>query len=118
MHLGIAYKQKGRLGRAVIYFNKALQANPRNTRIHLHLAEIYHRTGHIKRAQREAAKAIDLIPDTKIFREIINTLLTKGRSRNLQPRADIVVPLLMKACLAKSENLREWSDLLEKRFIP
>jgi tetratricopeptide (TPR) repeat protein len=118
MYLGIAYKEKGRLGRSLIYFKRVLRINPRNTRIHLHLAELYHRAGDIRRAQQEAETAIGFIPDTKTFREILDVLLTKGRSRNLQPCANIVVPLLRKACLAKSTTLREWNDLLEERFVP
>jgi len=70
-----------------------------------------------KQAKREVAKAINLIPDKDTFQKILKALLTKDRSRNLQLRADIVIPLMREACLSKSEILQEWSDLLREKFF-
>jgi len=117
IYLGVAFKQKGQLGRAVTYFKKALKANPRNIKLYLHLAEISYRIGDIRRAQHEVEKAIGLIPDTKTFQNILDALLTEGRSRNLQPRADIVIPLMRECCRSKSETLKEWSELLNEKFL-
>jgi tetratricopeptide (TPR) repeat protein len=114
-YLGIAFKQKGQLGRAVTYFKMAMEKNPRNIKLHLHLAEIFYRIGDHKQAKREVAKAINLMPDKDIFQKILDDLLKKGRSRNLQPRGDIVIPLMSEACLYKSEILKEWSNLLEEK---
>jgi tetratricopeptide (TPR) repeat protein len=114
-YLGIAFKQKGQLGRAVTYFKMAIEKNPRNIKLYLHLAEIFYRIGDNKQAKQEVAKAINLMPDKDTFQKILDDLLTKGRSRNLQPRGGIVIPLMSEACLYKSEILKEWSNLLEEK---
>ena len=118
LYLGIAFKQKGQLGRALTCFNAALKENPRNVRILLHLAEIFYRIGDISQAEQQAAKSVSLIPNTNTFRKILDALLTEGRSRNLQPRADIVIPLMAEACLSKSEILQKWSELLNEKSLP
>lgn len=117
LYLGIAYKQKGQLGRAVTYFRMALKINPGNTRTYLHLAEVYYRVGDKKQAKAAVAKAIDLIPNKATFQEIVDALQKKDRSKNLQPRAAIVIPLMRELCLYKSEILKEWSNLLEEKSL-
>ena len=117
LYLGIAFKQKGQLGRAVTYFKMAMEKNPRNIKLYLHLAEIFYRIGDHKQAKREVAKAINLMRDKDIFQKILDDLLKKGRSRNLQPRGDIVIPLMSEACLYKSEILKEWSELLYQKDL-
>ena len=117
LYLGIAFKQKDQLGRALTYFNMAIKENPRNIKPYLHLAEVFYRIGDHKQAKRKVAKAINLIPDKDTFQKILKALLTKDRSRNLQPRADIIIPLMREACLSKSEILQEWSDLLREKFF-
>jgi len=114
-YLGIAFKQKGQLGRAVTYFKMAIEKNPRNIKLYLHLAEIFYRIGDHKQAKQEVAKAINLMTNKDIFQKILDDLLTKGRSRNLQPRGDIVIPLMSELCLYKSEILKGWSNLLEEK---
>jgi len=115
LYRGIAFKHKGRLGRALSLFKRAVEKDPRNIRPYLHLAEIFFLTGDKTRAQGQVAKAISLISDTKAFKKILEALLTKGRSRNLQPNADVVIPLMMNACRAKSQIFQEWSDLLKEK---
>jgi tetratricopeptide (TPR) repeat protein len=44
LYLGIAFKQKDQLGRALTYFNMAIKENPRNIKPYLHLAEVFYRT--------------------------------------------------------------------------
>ena len=117
LYLGIAFKQKGQLGRAVTYFKMAMEKNPRNIKLYLHLAEIFYRIGDHKQAKREVAKAINLMRDKDIFQKILDDLLKKGRLRNLQPRGDIVIPLMSEACLYKSEILKEWSELLYQKDL-
>jgi tetratricopeptide (TPR) repeat protein len=112
-YIGVAFKQKGYLGRAVTYFKKALKRNPRNIKLHLHLAELFYRTGNYGSAERETEKAITLMTDRDIFQKILADLRKGGRSHNLQPRAGIVIPLIRESCLRRSETLKEWVKLLE-----
>ncbi|UCG67539.1 MAG: tetratricopeptide repeat protein [Deltaproteobacteria bacterium] len=117
IYLGVAFKQKGQLGRAVTYFKKALKANPRNIKLYLHLAEIFYRIGDNQHARRQAAKAIDLIPDKAAFRRILDDLQKRGPLKNLQPQAAIVVPLMRECCRSKSETLKEWNELLNEKSL-
>jgi tetratricopeptide (TPR) repeat protein len=114
LYLGIAYNQKGHLGRAVNYFRMAVKKNPRNTRTYLHLAEVLYRAGNIKQAKAEAAKAINLMPNKDTLQKIVEALQGKDRSRHLQPRAAIVIPLMREACLDQSQRLKEWSNVLKE----
>jgi len=118
IYLGIAFKQKGHLGRAVTYFKKALRKNPRNIKTQLHLAEIFHRIGASEQAKGAIAKAINLIPDNRTFQKILDDLQRKDCLRNLEPQASVVIPLMRECCLNKSETLREWSKLLNERPLP
>jgi tetratricopeptide (TPR) repeat protein len=117
LYLGIAFKQKGHLGRALTSFKKGKKKNPRNIKLYLHLAEIFYRIGDHEKAEREAAKAIDLIPDKDTFQMILDDLQKKDRSSNLHPRTSIIIPLMSKACLTKSETLKKWGDLLEEAAL-
>ena len=115
LYFGVAFKQKGHLGRAVIYFEKALERNPRNIKLYLHLAEIFYRTGKYERAEQETEKAINLMPDRNIFQKIVADLQKDGQAHNLQPNAGIVIPLIREVCLRRSETLKEWGGLLEEK---
>ncbi len=112
LYLGIAFKQDGQLGMAVTYFNKAKKKNPRNIKLYLHLAEIFHETGDTEKAKQEVEKAIDLIPNNATFRKILHDLQRKDRSRNLHPRANVVIPMMSELSLRKSEILKKWGDIL------
>jgi len=115
LHLGIAYKQKDRLGRAVTYFREVLKKDPRNITPHLHLAEVFHRLGDIRKAKREAERSIDMIRDERTFNKILHDLTESSQSVNLQPKADIVIPMLRDACFGKSKMFKEWGELLEEK---
>jgi tetratricopeptide (TPR) repeat protein len=114
-YFGIGFKQKGHLGRAVTFFKKALKRNPRNIKLYLHMAEVFYRLGEYERAGQETDKAINLIPDKNIFHKILADLQKDGQSHNLQPSADIVIPLIRESCLRRSETLKEWGCLLEEK---
>ena len=116
LYFGIAFKQKGHLGRAAIYFKKALERNPQNIKPYLHLAEIFYRTGKYERAEQETEKAINLMADKNMFKKILADLQKDGPAYNLQPSADIVISLIREACLSKSETLKEWEACWKKRF--
>jgi tetratricopeptide (TPR) repeat protein len=118
LYFGIALKQKRHLGRALIYFKKALKRNPRNIKLHLHMAEAFYRTGKYEKAEQETEKAVNLMPNRNIFQKILADLQKDGQAHNLQPSADIVIPLMRESCLRKSETLEEWGGLLEQRSTP
>jgi tetratricopeptide (TPR) repeat protein len=115
VYLGIAFKQKGQLGRAVTYFKRALKKNARNIKPYLHLAEIFYRIGDNKQAKQEIAKAINLMTNKDAFHKILDDLQRNDRSTNLQPEAAIVIPLMSELCLHKSKILKEWSELLKEK---
>ncbi len=117
LYFGVAFKQKGQLGRAATYFKKALKTNPRNIKLYLHLAEIFYRIGNYKSAERETGKAIILMSNRNIFQKILDDLQKGGQSSNLQPKADIVIPLIGKLCLRRSETLKEWGGLLKEKSL-
>jgi Tfp pilus assembly protein PilF len=114
-YLGIAFKQDGQLGRAVTHLRRAVKMNPRNIKPRLHLAEIFYSTGKYNQAKREAAGAVTLIPDKDTLEKILDTLLKKDRSKHLNPRAAVVIPLIGEACKRRSEASKEWSDLVEEK---
>jgi tetratricopeptide (TPR) repeat protein len=114
-YLGIAYKQQNQLGRAFVYFRDAEKENPNNITVLLHLAEIFYKKGDSKKAEEKVDKAIDLMSSRNVFNKTLDDLNQKDSpSRNLQPDASILLPLMREACLRRSETLKRWSDLLEK----
>jgi len=115
LYFGIAFKQKGHLGRAVTNFKKALERNPRNIKPYLHMAEVFYRTGEYEKAEQETERAVNLMTDKRIFRKIVADLQKDGQSYNLQPCADIVIPLMRESCLRRSETLKKWGGLLEEK---
>jgi tetratricopeptide (TPR) repeat protein len=114
-YLGIAFKQDGQLGRAVTHLRRAVKMNPRNIKPRLHLAEIFYSTGKYNQAKREAETAIGLIRDKDTLEKILDTLLKRDRSKHLNPRAAVVIPLIGEACKRRSEASEEWSDLVEEK---
>ena len=118
LYLGIAFKQKGQLGRAVTYLKMAMEKNPRNIKPYLHLAEIFYRIGDNEQAKGAIVKVINLIPDQQTFEKTLNDLQRKDSSANLQPQASVVIPLMRECCLNKSETLKEWSELLNEKSLP
>jgi Tfp pilus assembly protein PilF len=118
LYFGIALKQKGHLGRAVIYFEKALERNPRNIKPYLHMAEAFYRLGNYERAEQETERAVNLMTDRNIFQKIAADIQKDGQAYNLQPCADIVIPLIRESCLRRSETLKAWGGLLEEKSPP
>jgi tetratricopeptide (TPR) repeat protein len=115
LYLGIAFKQDGQLGRAATHLRRAVLKNPRNIKPYLHLAEVFYRAGDYDQAKREAETAIHLIRDKDTFEKILDDLLKEDRSKNIHPRAAVVIPLMGEACKRRSETSKAWSDLLEEK---
>ena len=117
LFFGIAYKQKGQFGRAVTYFRKAAKESSKKIEAHLHLAEIFSKISNQKMAQQEVNLAINLMMENEdLFYQIMDRLLGRADLINLQPSADLILPLISEACVDKSESLTEWNDYVEKRL--
>jgi protein O-mannosyl-transferase len=114
LYLGIAYKQAGLLGRAAVLFHKAREENPRNIKIYLHLAEVYYKAGHSKRAEIESRKAVEMINSKETFEMILDHMPGTDQNRNIQPDWSMLIPLLEKAFGEKATALHEWSELLQE----
>jgi protein O-mannosyl-transferase len=114
LYLGIAYKQKGLLGRAAVLFQEALGQNPRDIRIHLHLTEVYHKSGHNTLANKAAEMVTELIPSKEVFHKILVDLLATDRTKNIQPDGNAIVPLLQQAFKRKITILNDWNESLQE----
>lgn len=112
LYIGVAFKQKGKLGSAEIYLKRALEVNPENIAIYLHLAEIYCLKGEQDRAKLQISKAISFIRDQNTFTRIIEHLTESGESRNIEPKAKIVVPLMAQLYAEKAKKFIAWSECL------
>jgi tetratricopeptide (TPR) repeat protein len=118
LYLGVAYKQKGQLGRAATYFEKALKEKPRNINPHLHLAEVFYRSNDYSRAKKEVEYAVHLIQEKDTFDRIVNDLQKKGaRSSRLSPSSTIIMPMMRDAYLSKAETLNVWAESLNQRVL-
>jgi protein O-mannosyl-transferase len=114
-YLGIAYRQTGRLGKAVVFFKKAINKNPKNIKAHIHLAEVLYTAGKKEWARQEVATAIDLIGTTELFDRIVQEMKGNSGSIHLQPKKEIIIPLMREILLKKSTTLKKWSEELVMR---
>jgi len=115
LYLGIAYKQKGRLGRARAYFRESARAGAHNITPHLHLAEIYCKTGYETKARQEAETILDFFTHNKnLFYQTIDLISKKGNARDVQLSACLLLPLISRACNGKAGHLNEWKAYLKK----
>ncbi|MBW1704667.1 MAG: hypothetical protein JRJ86_05825, partial [Deltaproteobacteria bacterium] len=46
---------------------------------------------------------------------MLEALTKTDRSSSLRPSAAVIIPLLRDACLDKSDDLKEWGELLSER---
>ncbi|MBW2616491.1 MAG: tetratricopeptide repeat protein, partial [Deltaproteobacteria bacterium] len=115
LFMGIAYKQKGQMGRAAGYFRRAAGEDRGDITSHLHLAEVFQRAGHADKAVQEAEKALRMMRGKDMFTQMLEALTKTDRSSSLRPSAAVIIPLLRDACLGKSEDLKEWGELLSER---
>ena len=115
LYLGIAYRQKGWHGKAAITFRKSLALDEKNITPHLHLAEIYHRTGHKKMRQREVETIINLmLQNEPLFYQTIDLITQKGSLGNVHLSSDLILDLMNEACNRKFEKLTVWGKYIEK----
>jgi len=115
LHLGIAYKQKGCLGRALVCFRESARADTRNISPHLHLAEIFCQTGNESMARQEAETIVDFFAHNEdLFYQTIDLISKKGNSRDVQLSACLLLPLISRACNGRTGHSNEWKAYMKK----
>ncbi|MDY7034894.1 MAG: tetratricopeptide repeat protein [Thermodesulfobacteriota bacterium] len=115
LYLGIAYKQMGLNGRAVTYFREAKIMDPKNLTPHLHLAEIYYKTGNGRMAQKEMDAIVDLmVKDKALFYQIVDLILKKGNLGHIQLSQKIIFPLLLETVSDKSKILNKCEEYVKE----
>jgi protein O-mannosyl-transferase len=105
-YLGIAYKQKGLCGAALLHLRKALALEPMNLTVRLHLIDGYLARGLEREARIEVFTLAGIIAQNQALLQSVLDLVSKGRdSLFVQPAAS-VIPLIHQALeenLAKSK---------------
>ena len=115
LYLGIAFRQKGWHGRAAVSFRKSLSLDGKNLIPHLHLAEIYDKTGHAKMRQQEVTTIINLMLRNEVlFYQTIDLISQKGKLGNVYLSSDLILTLMRAACNRKVETLTAWTDYLDQ----
>ena len=115
LHLGIAYKQKGWFGRAVVCFRESATMDPQNITPHLHLAEIYSTTGNESMSRQEAETVVNyMMHNEDLFYQTIDLISKKGRVKDVQLSTTLILPLIFEACNEKSRRLNEWEEYVKK----
>lgn len=115
MYLAIAYRQKGWHGKAAITFRKSLSLDEKNIVPHLHLAEIYHKTGHEKSRKQEVENIINLmLQNEALFYQTVDLISQKGHLGNVYLSSDLILTLINEASARKLENLQAWRTYIEK----
>jgi tetratricopeptide (TPR) repeat protein len=94
MYLGIASKQRGLYELSEHQFKDSLVLNPMNITLHLHLAEIYIRTGKEKEAEAEAKRITDLLlTDRNLFLQVIDLIVKQGNRGDVCLSKELLLPL-------------------------
>lgn len=115
LYLGIAYKQKGWLERAAITFQKSILVDGKNITPHLHLAEIYHQTGHNRMRKREVTYIVNLmLQNEALFYQTVDLISQKGNSATVSLSIDLVQALMTEVRNRNFEGLNEWTEYIEK----
>jgi tetratricopeptide (TPR) repeat protein len=108
-YLGIAYKQKGLLGRAASFFEEALAENPRNLMPCLFLIEVFQELGDAEKAAKNADLLVQKMIRSKELTNQVVQGLTKGVQDNEdRPSPARIIPLLVQAM---NENLKDMEEL-------
>jgi tetratricopeptide (TPR) repeat protein len=111
-NLGIAYKYKGNLFRAVGCFRSILRQEPRALLARLHLAETHSRMGKKDVAEKVVLHTLDLMPP-KMVHSRLKSFFQEDSFQEL-PEARIIMPLFKNAYLERSDLLHKMGrDLWE-----
>jgi tetratricopeptide (TPR) repeat protein/fumarate reductase subunit D len=111
-YMGIAYKQKGLSGKAIIFFKEAIKNEPSDVMSYLHMAEIYSKKGHQDKAKKAVEKALSLmIGHESRLRETLDNLLKRTDLEKIQPDPDVVLPLIKEAIRNTEKELDSYIQM-------
>jgi Tfp pilus assembly protein PilF len=115
LYLGIAYKQKGWSGRAVVSLRQAIALDPRNLTPRLHLAEIFISTGNEVECRREVETVVhQMIQDENLFGQIMS-LISKGESdMDFQLSGNLLIPMIARALDERSTKLNDLNQSVKQ----
>jgi Tfp pilus assembly protein PilF len=118
MYLGIASKERGQYAVSENQFKRSLVLNPKNITPHLHLAEIYIRTGRETEARMEVERIISLVVrDRNLLGEVVNLIVTEGDRGDVDLSEELLLPFIARA-LEDTPNgpmREEIKKIMEKR---
>jgi Tfp pilus assembly protein PilF len=118
MYLGIASKERGQYAVSENQFKRSLVLNPKNITPHLHLAEIYIRTGRETEARMEVERIISLVVrDRNLLWEVVNLIVTEGDRGDVDLSEELLLPFIARA-LEDTPNgpmREEIKKIMEKR---
>jgi tetratricopeptide (TPR) repeat protein len=117
LYLGIAYKQKGNLGRATIYLLETIDKRHRILDARLHLSEVYIKSNLPGKAEQQIGEVLGILTqDKERFQGTIHRM-TKGKElHHVEPSAEIILPLISKVLDKKSMELNEWKNLVDGKL--
>jgi tetratricopeptide (TPR) repeat protein len=101
-YMGIAYKQKGVYGAALLHLRKALALDPMNLTVRLHLIDGYLTKGLQKEARVEASRLAGIVAQKQALLQPVLDLVSKGRDSLFAQPASSLTPLIHQAL---EENL-------------
>jgi protein O-mannosyl-transferase len=93
-YLGIAYKQKGLCGAALLHLRKALALDPMNLTVRLHLIDGYLTKGLEKEARVEAVSLARIIAQKQALLQPVLHLISKERDSLFAQPASSLTPLI------------------------
>lgn len=118
MYLGIASEQRELYEVSEHQFKDSLALNPKNITPHLHLAEVYIRTGRETEARMEVERIITLlIRDRNLFGEVMDLIVTEGDRGDVLLSGDLLLPFLARALedTPNGQMREEIKKIMEKR---
>jgi Tfp pilus assembly protein PilF len=118
MYLGIASEQRGQYEVSENQFKNSLSLNPKNITPHLHLAEIYIRTGRKAEAGMEVERIITLLTrDRNLFVQVMDLIVKDGNRGDVFLSKDLLLPWFAQALEDEShhEMREEIKKIMEKR---
>lgn len=114
LYMGIAYKQMGRHGRAVMYFKELITNNPNNIMAYMHISEIYLIKNNKHMAKEQMDKAVSIIlKDNSMFKKTMNDLIKDNR-KNINPSLPTIIPLIKESIEGKTNELALWKDYIKE----
>jgi tetratricopeptide (TPR) repeat protein len=112
--LGVIYKYKKKFGKAKYYLSKAIEKNKRDAMTRLHLIETLSLMQDEKALKTFLAETLLVVPPEKV-NALIKDIEADNVPSDEAPDLEIILPLVGKAYMERSEMLREYgNEYLEK----